>query len=105
VAHNVRSATSSVLGITGSAVSALTALCCTIPALSTAIVAALGVGGAVMLASLAPYRPWLMSGSAILLAYAVYSSFKRTCAKAARAVSVFGVALWLFSLLAWIAIR
>jgi hypothetical protein len=103
--HNVRSATSSVLAIAGSAASVLASVCCTIPALSTAIVAILGVGGSVTLASLAPYRPWLMLGSAILLSFAIYTSFKRSCAKAARIISLFGVATWLISLWAWIAIR
>jgi hypothetical protein len=103
--RNVRSATSSMLAIAGSAASALASLCCTIPALSTAIVAVLGVGGSVMLASLAPYRPWLMLGSAILLAFAIYNSFKRSCARAARIISLVGVATWLISLYLWITIH
>jgi hypothetical protein len=102
---NVRSAAGSLIAIAASAASVLVGVCCTIPALSAAIVAVLGVGGSVTLASLAPYRLWLMLGSAILLSFALYTSFRRSCARAARVISLIGVAAWLVSLWSFIATR
>jgi hypothetical protein len=92
-----RSVASSALGVAGAAVSGVAGVCCTIPALSSAIVAVLGVGGSVMLAELAPYRPWILGGSALMLGFSTYRAFARPCARAARVVSVAGIALWLFA--------
>jgi hypothetical protein len=102
---NVRWAAASTLGIVGAAVSSLTSVCCVIPALAAAIFGVLGASGSVTLASLAPYRPWMMSMSAVLLSYGLYTSFRTPCAKASRAVSVGGAILWIASLWAWIALR
>lgn len=98
--RNERVAATSAAGIAGAILSLLTVFCCSIPALSAALVALLGVGGSVALASFAPYRPWMMAGSAVLLVLALYSSLKRPCARAARFASMGGVVVWFFSLFA-----
>ena len=94
---NERVAATSAVGVAGAVLSLLTVTCCSIPALSTALVALLGVGGSVTLASLAPYRPWILAGSAVLLLFALYTSFKRPCARAARITGVSAAVVWLVS--------
>lgn len=103
--RNERIAATSAVGIAGAALSLLTAFCCSIPALSTVLVAVLGVSGSVALASLAPYRPWIMAGSAALIAFTLYISFKRPCARAGRIAGVSGAVVWLFSFFAALFVR
>lgn|GEM_PF-5421379 len=103
--RNAPWAATSTLGIISAAVSALTCVCCAVPALTAAIVAVLGVSGSVALASLAPYRLWMLSISAVLLAFSVYTSFRTPCARVARAFSTTGVAVWLVALAASLAAR
>lgn len=100
--RNLRLLITSGAGLSGAAASLFAGVCCVIPALSAALVAVLGVGGAVGLAALAPYRPWMMAGSAALLAFSLYASFARPCARAARLMSIIGATLWVISLSAWI---
>jgi MerT mercuric transport protein len=63
----------SVLGAVGSAgTSALAALCCVGP-LAYGV---LGAGGVLAAARLAPWRPWLLVGSAIFLAVGFWTAYR-----------------------------
>lgn len=66
---------------TGAAIgAAAAAACCVTPALSPVIVAVLGVGGAVALAGLKPYTPYLMGGSLLVLGYGFWVVYRRPAA-------------------------
>ncbi len=55
-----------------SLVAVLSSLCCAGPA----VLAVLGAGGAVAAAGLAPYRPYLLVGSALLLTLAFWRGYR-----------------------------
>jgi mercuric ion transport protein len=72
----------SALGSAGSALVALLAgLCCVGPA----VLAALGLGGALAGASLTPYRPYLLAASALMLGFGFWRVYRprRDCAAGA----------------------
>ncbi|HEX5438033.1 MAG TPA: mercuric transporter MerT family protein [Gemmatimonadaceae bacterium] len=63
---------------TGAAVgAAAAAVCCVTPVVSPLIVAVLGAGGAVALAGLKPYAPYIMGGSLAALAYGFWVVYRR----------------------------
>lgn len=53
-------------------ITVLTSICCVGPA----VVALLGVGGAVAAAALEPWRPWLLAGAVLSLAAAFWRSYR-----------------------------
>jgi hypothetical protein len=55
----------------------LAGACCISPTLAPLIVGVLGVSGAVTLAGIKPYTPWLLGGSLFMLAYAFWSAYRR----------------------------
>lgn len=63
---------------TGAAVGAAAATaCCVGPVISPLIVAVLGAGGAAAVAGLKPYTPYLLAGSAVLLAFGFRLAYRR----------------------------
>jgi hypothetical protein len=76
----------SVVGAVGSAgSSALAALCCVGP-LAYGV---LGAGGVLAAARLAPWRPWLLTGSAVFLAIGFWTAYRpRLASTAAHACPV-----------------
>ncbi|HEX8724531.1 MAG TPA: hypothetical protein VF737_03970 [Gemmatimonadaceae bacterium] len=66
---------------TGAAIGAVTAaVCCVSPVISPLIVAVLGAGGAVALAGLKQYAPYLMGGSLLALGYGFWVVYRRPAA-------------------------
>lgn len=66
---------------TGAAIGAATAaVCCVTPVISPLIVAVLGAGGAVAVAGLKPYAPYLLGGSLIALGYGFRIAYRRPAA-------------------------
>ena len=55
----------------------LAGACCISPTLAPLIVGVLGVSGAVTLAGIKPYTPWLLGASFLMLAYAFWSAYRR----------------------------
>jgi mercuric ion transport protein len=66
-----------VAGTSAAVGAAAAAVCCVTPVISPLIVAVLGAGGAVALAGLKPYAPYLMGGSAAVLAYGFWVVYRR----------------------------
>lgn len=62
---------------TGSAGSAAAAAACCVPVLSPLLVGVLGAGGAVWVAGLKPYSPYLLGGGLLLLVYAFWRVYGR----------------------------
>lgn len=61
----------------GSALTAAAAtVCCAGPAIGPLIVALFGASGAVAIAGLRPYTPWMLAGSAILLGYSFWRTYR-----------------------------
>lgn len=89
----------------------LVAACCVGTVLGPLIVAALGVSGAVWLAGLKPYSPYLLAGAFLLLAYGFWSLYgnRRRCptdakpGKARRWLGRVSVLLLWFSAVVWLA--
>ena len=95
-------ATTAAAGVgAGAALTATVAgACCIGPTLSPLIVGVLGVSGAIQLAGIKPYTPYLLGGSLVMLAYAFWRAYRRQgeCrVKPRRAVQVM---LWV-SVLIW----
>jgi CDP-diglyceride synthetase len=55
----------------------LAGACCISPTLAPLIVGTLGVSGAVALAGIKPYTPWLLGGSFLMLVYSFWSAYRR----------------------------
>jgi hypothetical protein len=99
VARNVTAAAG--VGASAALAATVAGACCISPVLSPLIVGALGVSGAVALAGIKPYTPWLLGGSFLMLAYSFWSAYRRRgdCRmKPRRGVRVM---LWL-SALVWL---
>lgn len=64
-------------GIGGALAAAAASLCCVGPVIAPLIIAVLGAGGAAWAASLQPYSPYLLLGSALLVGYAFWSIYRR----------------------------
>ena len=85
------------IGALGAAAAALAAtLCCIGPA----VVAVFGVGGAVAIARLEPYRPYMLAGGVLVLAIGFYMAYRPggacrggTCSR--RTSIVIRAMLWL----------
>ncbi|MDP2577738.1 MAG: mercuric transporter MerT family protein [Candidatus Palauibacterales bacterium] len=95
------------LSMAGGATAALTSvgasLCCAGPA----AIAVMGVNGAIFAAGLRPYRPILLIGSFLLLAFSHWSVYRRTVARLGAACSVRAgrisrVVLWIATAM-WVA--
>jgi mercuric ion transport protein len=63
---------SSLSAVSSSLVAAATSLCCVGPA----VFAVLGTGGALAAARLAPYRPYFVTGSLLLLAFGFWMAYR-----------------------------
>ena len=61
----------------GAALAAGAAGACCVPVVAPTVVALLGAGGAAWAATLEPYRPYLLAGSAALLAYSFWTLYGR----------------------------
>lgn len=88
----------------GAALLATLASACCLPVIAPLLVAVAGVGGAVWVAGLKPYSPYLLGGSLAILAYAFWAIYRpaRDCADdACRTPRSRGprVALWTAALL------
>lgn len=66
-----------VVGAGAAAGAATAAACCVAPVVSPLIVATLGVGGSVAVAGLAPYTPYLLLGSLLVLGGAFRLAYRR----------------------------
>lgn len=64
-------------GGAGTALAAAASTACCVPILAPLLVSALGVGGAVWAAGLTPYSPYLLAGSGLLLAYGLWTVYRR----------------------------
>lgn len=103
--------TGTALAGTGAAATAGLAAACCVPIVSPLLVTALGASGAVWLAGLQPYAPWLLAGSLALLAYGFWSLYgrRRRCradappGKARRLLARVSVVLLWSSAVAWVA--
>jgi len=61
----------------GAALTAVVACsCCVSPVIAPLIVGVLGVSGAVTLAGIKPYTPWLLAGSLLMLGYAFWRTHR-----------------------------
>lgn len=90
--------------------------CCAGPVIAPLVVAVLGASGAAWAAGLKPYSPWLLAGSALMLAFGFWSTYRKPArcavpaatssarnvfaAKAARAVLWLAALMWLLALVA-----
>jgi hypothetical protein len=94
------------LGATSSSLAAsVTAFCCVGPA----VFAVLGTGGALEAARLAPYRPYFIVGSVLLLALGFWLAYRpqggcigKTCTT--RTAKITRVLLWLAALVTVVAV-
>lgn len=109
VAGQIAAAGAAVSGAGGALVATAATACCAGPVLAPLIVGVLGAGGAAWAAGLKPYSPWLLAGSAALLALGFWSSYRtpRSCEASGvrqgrRMQNVVRAVLWLSTLL-WIA--
>jgi len=87
------------LGAGGAAITAiLVTLCCAGPA----IVAVIGAGGALAAARLAPYRPYLLASSVLMLAFGFWRAYRPARAGVACSVRtgrIVRATLWLSALI------
>ena len=109
VAGQIAAAGAAVSGAGGALVATAATACCAGPVLAPLIVGVLGASGAAWAAGLKPYSPWLLAGSAALLALGFWSSYRtpRSCEASGvrqgrRMQNVVRAVLWLSTLL-WIA--
>ncbi|MFZ0031262.1 MAG: hypothetical protein WAK84_05265 [Candidatus Cybelea sp.] len=93
---------------TGAALTAgVASACCVGPALAPVFLAVLGASGLATVSGLRPFTPWLLAGSALMLGFSFWSSYRRPpCAESialpiSRAVHVARVVTWLAATL-WI---
>jgi len=88
-------AIASALGAGGTAIAAIVAtLCCAGPA----VVAVIGAGGALTAAKIEPYRPYLLAGSVLMLAFGFWRAYRPSPAGVACSVRtgrVVRLILWL----------
>jgi hypothetical protein len=96
---------------TGAALAAgVASACCVGPALAPIFLTVLGSSGLIALSTLRPYAPYMLAGSALLLAFSVRQAYRKTtCAPAAapaqvslgvriaRATVCIAIALWIMS--------
>ena len=80
----------------GSVMAALLATLGTVCCLGPLVVATIGVSGAVAAASIAPYRPYLLGGAAVLLAVGFWRSYRgKACATDACEKPTGRIVLWI----------
>jgi hypothetical protein len=87
---------------TGAALTAgVASACCVGPTLAPIFLLVLGASGLVTVSGLRPFTPWLLLGSALMLGFSFWSSYRRPpCANGiappiSRAVHVARVVTWL----------
>jgi hypothetical protein len=78
----------------------LAGACCVSPTLAPLIVGVLGVSGAVALAGIKPYTPWLLGGSFLMLAYAFWGAYRRRSECTVKPRRAVRAMLWI-SALVW----
>ncbi|MGA7285173.1 MAG: mercuric transporter MerT family protein [Candidatus Cybelea sp.] len=93
---------------TGAALTAgVASTCCVGPALAPVFLSVLGASGLASVSGLRPFTPWLLLGSALMLGFSFWSSYRRpACADGiappiSRAAHVARVVTWLAAVL-WI---
>jgi mercuric ion transport protein len=96
---------SSLSAIGSSAVAAVASLCCVGPA----VIAVLGTGGVIVAAKLAPFRPYLILGSIVLVALGFWLAYRpqggcigKTCTTASAKIT--RALLWLAAVVTAVAI-
>lgn len=62
---------------TGAALASLAASACCVPVVTPLIIAVAGTSGAVWVAGLQPYRPYILAGTAVLLGYGLWTVHRR----------------------------
>lgn len=72
----------------GGAVAALTSSAASICCIGPLAITLLGVNGAIWAAGMKPYRPYLLSGSAVLLGLAFWSAYSSGQAEAGESCSI-----------------
>ena len=107
VAGQLAAAGAAVSGAGGALVATAATACCAGPILAPLVVGVLGASGAAWAAGLKPYSPWLLAGSAGMLAFGFWSASRRppSCeipgVKVRRSHLAVRVVLWLSALL-WV---
>jgi hypothetical protein len=82
---------------TGAALTAgVAGACCAGPALAPVFLAILGSGGLIAASALRPFTPWMLLGSAAMLAFSFRQSY-RSCSRVARVVTWVAAGLWVVS--------
>lgn len=108
IASQLAAAGAAVSGAGGALVATAATACCAGPVVAPLVVGVLGASGAAWAAGLKPYSPWLLAGSAGMLAIGFWSAYRRprSCGiagvKVRRSRHVVRAVLWLSALL-WVA--
>lgn len=105
-AHEVSAIGAAGLGTGAALTAAVASACCVGPALAPVFLAVLGASGLATVSGLRPFTPWLLAGSALMLGFSFWSTYRRpTCGGIAppisRAVRVARAVIWLAATL-WI---
>ncbi len=89
------------LGSAAALTAGVASACCVGPTLAPIFLSVLGASGLVTVSGLRPFTPWLLLGSALMLGFSFWSSYRRpACANGiappiSRAVHVARVLTWL----------
>jgi hypothetical protein len=109
VAGQLAAAGAAISGAGGALVATAATACCAGPILAPLVVGVLGASGAAWAAGFKPYSPWLLAGSAVLLAFGFWSASRTrpSCeasgaGRGRRTRGVMRAVLWLSALL-WVA--
>jgi hypothetical protein len=90
---------------TGAAVAAgIACACCVGPALAPILLALLGSGGLIAVSTVRPYAPWMLAGSAVLLAFSFRQTHRKLSCTSGEAAMPIPPGVRIARVITWLAI-